>query len=256
MAIKREKLSQFGQRLYDLMGERGCQTPKALAKMLIDAKLVSVKTRGEDIFKNKDNAVGSVEKKIRTHLCAEGPTCLQGEFVNAYCKFFACSADYLFLYTDIRTPNVTIKDMCERMGLSEEAVSRLVEDATDNNSRKRCVLWSKILSSDLYYLVIRDWLMAFDRMYYAIRKEVERDKITEALEHEGGRVALELQCDLEGANNELTSANAAYAGILFNISRSVASFVEYDLTHNLGVSIEEIKKRYAEAFDPMRDYRQ
>ena len=95
MAIKNdENLSRFGQKLLELMGEQGCDTPKALAKKLLEAKLVSVNTRGKDIYKNKDNAVGSIEKKIRNHLHADDATCLQGEFVNAYCKFFDCSADY------------------------------------------------------------------------------------------------------------------------------------------------------------------
>ena len=148
MAIKNdENLSRFGQKLLELMGEQGCDTPKALAKKLLEAKLVSVNTRGKDIYKNKDNAVGSIEKKIRNHLHADDATCLQGEFVNAYCKFFDCSADYLFGYTDIRTPNVEMRKICEVTGLSEEAISRLMKDASDQESVYMCQAWAQILQS-------------------------------------------------------------------------------------------------------------
>ncbi len=51
MAIRNNgDLSLFGQKLLGLMMEKNCDTPKALAKKLLEAKLVSVNTRGKDAF--------------------------------------------------------------------------------------------------------------------------------------------------------------------------------------------------------------
>lgn len=162
MAIRNdENLSPFGQKLLNLMGEQRCDTPKALAKKLLEAKLVSVNTRGKDIYKNKDNAVGSIEKKIRIHLHADDATCLQGEFVNAYCNFFDCSADFLFGYTDIRTPNVEVRKICEITGLSEEAVNCLIEnkqDANGDNTFSCTSWWSELLNGDSFYAIPMSWV--------------------------------------------------------------------------------------------------
>lgn len=162
MAIKNdENLSPFGQKLLNLMGEQRCDTPKALAKKLLEAKLVSVNTRGKDIYKNEDNAVGSIEKKIRIHLHADDATCLQGEFVNAYCNFFDCSADFLFGYTDIRTPDVEVRKICEITGLSEEAVNCLIEnkqDANGDNTFSCTSWWSELLNGDSFYAIPMSWV--------------------------------------------------------------------------------------------------
>ena len=245
MAIKNdETLSAFGQKLLELMKEKECDTPKALAKKLLAAKLVTVNTRGEDIYKNKDNAVGSIEKKIRTHLHAKDAKCLQGEFVNAYCKFFSCSADYLFGYTEIRTPDIEVRKICEITGLSEVVINRLIKDAKSEDTSHNCQAWSQILESDLYYGIVNNWQMAGEQALLAAQKEVEREKIKKELEKAAGPDILDLRADLEGVENAYKSANAAYAGLLFNISRNVSGFVEYSLRSK----IELFKKRFAEAY--------
>ncbi len=54
MSIKNDEgLSGFGQKLMCLMLEKECYTPKALAIKLLESKLVTVKTRGEDVFTYK-----------------------------------------------------------------------------------------------------------------------------------------------------------------------------------------------------------
>lgn len=245
MAIRNdENLSLFGQKLLGLMEERDCDTPKALAKELLEEKLVSVNTRGKNIYRIKDNAIGSIEKKIRIHLHADDATCLQGEFVNAYCKYFGCSADYLFGYTDIRTPDVKIRKICEVTGLSEEVIARLAKDAADSDSSHFCKAWSMILQSSLYRGVVQNWVMAGEQGFIAAQKEAERDKIIKELEKASGPDILDLRADLEGVENAYKSAKAAYAGILFNISRNVSEFIEYSLRQH----IEFIKQRFVEAY--------
>lgn len=245
MAIRNDgDLSLFGQKLLGLMMEKNCDTPKALAKKLLEAKLVSVNTRGKDVFKNKDNAIGSIEKKIRIHLHAADATCLQGEFVNAYCKYFGCSADFLFGYTDIRTPDIEIRKICEVTGLSEGVISRLMKDAADPESNYICEAWSQVLQSDLYHGIVQNWQMAGEQALLAAQKEVERNKLKKELEAASGPDILDLRADLEGVENAYKSANAAYAGLLFNISRNMSGFVEYSLRPK----IELFKERFSEVY--------
>ncbi len=215
MAIRNdENLSMFGQKLLGLMVEHNCDTPKALAKKLLEAKLVSVNTRGKDVFKNRDNAVGSIEKKIRTHLHADDATCLQGEFVNAYCKFFGCSADFLFGYTDIRTSDVNIRETCEITGLSEEAVNCLKENKQVANDSvfSYTSWWSELLEGDSFYAIPMSWLdyagriveiLDIDKRIKAVKKastEVEIDLITNLLlDDENQKTLQKIRRDKEDA---------------------------------------------------------
>lgn len=192
MAIRNDdNLSLFGQKLLRLMMEKNCDTPKALAKKLFEAQLVTVKTRGKDAFKNKNNAVGSIEKKIRTHLHADDAICLQGEFVNAYCQFFGCSADFLFGYTDIRTPDVQIREICDITGLSEDSVNCLKENkqgTNDDNVFSYTSWWSELLNGDSFYAIPMSWLDYARR----IVEILDIDKHIEATEKASAEVELDL----------------------------------------------------------------
>ena len=245
MSIKNDdRLLGFGQKLMCLMLEKECDTPKALAIKLLESKLVTVKTRGADVFKNKENAIGSIEKKIRNHLHSEDATCLQGEFVNAYCKFFGCYADYLFGYTEVRSSNIDIRGICEKTGLSQKAVERLVKCNCNEATIHYCQGWSRILESSLYTGIIDNWQMAGEQAFLAAQKDVERKCLYEERKKASGPDILDIDCDLEGAENAYKSANAAYAGILFNISRNVAGFIEYELQPAVGQFSEQFEKKY------------
>lgn len=245
MSIKNdESLSEFGQRLMNLMLEKECETPKALAIKLLESKLVRVKTRGEDVFKNKDNAIGSIEKKIRTHLHSEDATCLQGEFVNAYCMFFSCSADYLFGYTEVKSSDIDVRGICEKTGLSQKSVERLIQCNSSEMTKHYNRGWARILESSLFTGIIENWQMAGEQALLAAQKDVERKRLYEERKKATGPDALDIDCDLEGAENTYKSANAAYAGILFNISRNVAGFIEYELQPAISQFAEQFEKKY------------
>lgn len=245
MSIKNDEgLSEFGQKLMGLMLEKECETPKALAIKLLESKLVKVKTRGEDVFKNKDNAIGSIEKKIRNHLHSEDATCLQGEFVNAYCMFFCCSADYLFGYTDVKSSDIDVREICEKAGLSQKAVERLIRCNSSEMTKHYNQGWSRILESSLFTGIIENWQMAGEQALLAAQKDVERKRLYEERKKASGPDALDIDCDLEGVENAYKSANASYAGILFNISRNVAGFIEYELQPAVSQFSEQFEKKY------------
>ena len=56
---------------------------------------------------------------------------LNGEYVLAYSRFFGCSSDYILGLTDIRTPNVEIRRICELLGFSEQVVAELMKCQKD-----------------------------------------------------------------------------------------------------------------------------
>ena len=107
-----------------------------------------------------------------------------------------------------------------------------------------CQGWSRILESSLYTGIIDNWQMAGEQAFLAAQKDVERKCLYEERKKASGPDILDIDCDLEGAENAYKSANAAYAGILFNISRNVAGFIEYELQPAVGQFSEQFEKKY------------
>ena len=86
--------------------------------------------------------------------------------------------------------------------------------------------------------------MAGEQALLAAQKEVEREKLKKELDGVSGPDILDLRADIEGVENAYKSANAAYAGLLFNISRNMARFIE----HSLKPKVELFKERFSEAY--------
>lgn len=168
MAIRTENhddLSAFKNRLWALMSVNGYDTPRKLATVLYDANLVSVKSKPNEYTTNEEirkNAIGSVEKKITKHLHETTMTSVQGEYIEAYCTHFQCSADYLFGYTETQTNDPNIRNACTITGLSEKAIRQLYEtlDAETFAASDYHKFWSNLLESDLFLYMPTDWLSA------------------------------------------------------------------------------------------------
>ena len=73
---------------------------------------------------------------------------------------------------------------------------------------------------------------------------MESEKVKKEIEKATGPNVLDIRADLEGVENAYRSANAAYAGLLFNISRNVSGFIEFSLSPK----IELFKERFSEAY--------
>ena len=163
-----EDMSLFCNRLWGLMNNHTPKltTAKELATALYTADLVHVsqKENFNSLEVNRANAIGSVEKKIQAHLRAPSTDHLQGEFVTAYCKFFGCSADYLFGNTDIESGNEDVRHFCECTGLSEKAVKRLIEDIPLDIKKDLIGFWSNVLDSNVFYGIP----MEFHQMCYEL----------------------------------------------------------------------------------------
>lgn len=234
---------KFGDRLLDLMEVKGFSTPKALAVKFYDDKIVKVHSReSTDPFSRRDNAISSIEKKIRVHTRLDKAEKVQGEFILAYCDFFECSADYLLGFTDIKTPNIDVRTICEKTGLCEKAVQKLTESSEENQIYVKC--WSKILKSAIYEGLPNNWLEAGKQLVIEAQNNSKRNAAEWEKQYAGGKGLLSLKEDIEGYEERAASAQAAYYGILFNISRNVTNFIEDDLSQSLTHVKKELEKRF------------
>lgn len=253
MALKNENdVSDFGKKMLALMIEKGCDTPKALATELYNANLVVVNSRSDDVFKKKNNAIGSIEKKIRAHINSNGPECLQGEFVLAYCKYFECNADYLFGFTEVKSNNIEVRKICEGIGLSEGAVCNLVEDVNSEAHERRINSWSMVLESVLFSNIPDKWLEVGKHALSVAKMHAQKKAALLEMEYVSGPDILDLQNDIEGYENQIKEGSAAIEGILFNISRNIANFIENQVNERVKPFqekceiefVEDVKKRY------------
>ena len=123
-----DNMSLFKNRLWKLMDKKGIDSAPGLAAALHDKCLIKVNSREKRRRKTfrhwKKTAWNKSHwKEIQRHLNSDSCERLQGEFVIAYCKFFGCSADYLFGKIECSTHE---KQICHNLtGLSEDAIDIL-----------------------------------------------------------------------------------------------------------------------------------
>jgi hypothetical protein len=216
-------MSLFKNRLWSLMGEE-YGSPKQLAKCLYDAGLVEVKQRENfnDERIDKNNAYGSIEKKIRKHCNLDTAREVQGEFILAYSQFFGCSADYLLGFTDIRTNNMDIQQICEKTKLSEGAVNRII------GSPVQTAWWSKLFETQLFIDLPAGWMHMLQEMHVRYLRQKESkptDVIMSELKDAGKLDQIHfIMHPAFKANVEAETAESAYYGYLAKISSQVTEY--------------------------------
>ena len=160
----------FCNRLWKLMDERKLSTARELAQALYAEGIVPVDSASED----ETSIIGSMTRRIQEHLNLEDTDKLQGRYVKAYCKFFECSADYLFGLSSIKSENPDVIRFCEATGLSEKSVRRLIEDLPEDIKSDLVGFWSNVLESNLFYGVP----LEFHQMCYELGQyRIAQDKI-------------------------------------------------------------------------------
>ena len=240
-----KNLSAFGKRLVDLMGKDGSPDPIDLAKKLYEAKLVTVNSKkDQDIFKKHDNAIESIAKKIRKHINADDPSCLQGEFVIAYCKHFGCSSDYLLGFTDIQTPNINIQELCETTLLSEQAILNFSDDQDHEHHELVSSAWSFILESELFNIIPLTIIDIGTAALYIAQKEAELEATMWEKQFLSGRDLLDLNLDIEGDQQIIASKQREIDGLLSDISDKLANVIR----SCVDVRISQIKPVLNEKF--------
>jgi hypothetical protein len=213
------------------MEKNNIKTVKELATALYEAGLVVVKQKANDNSDevNKNNAIGSVEKKIQTHLVADNPDRLQGEYVIAYCKFFGCSADYLFGRTEIISGNDNVRRFCESTGLSEKAVKRLIEELPEEAKAELTQWWSEVLESNLFYGLPMEWhSMCYELgQYYSAQNRISSiHKVADMMDSSDTYVATMKAMMTENYKKEAKPHATAYLYHRSSVIENLTMFLE------------------------------
>lgn len=116
-------------------------------------------------FKQRSNAIGSIEKQVAKHLNHDDVDILKGNFVLAYCDLFQCSPDFLFGYTNTMTNVSYIRTFCEKTNLSEDSVQVLL----NLTNPKTCSWLSKdyafIINSILLCNEFKEFVIQLNSLY-------------------------------------------------------------------------------------------
>ncbi len=193
----------FGETLTGLMNEQGYTSAMKLAESLYDHPLCFdiIRPRGMDrrAFNDTDRKkdLKSIARSIQRHM-APGIEAyhVQSDYLLAYSIIFNCSLDYLFGKIEEPYPNLEIKDISEKTGLSYKAVENLMskkeidveeylsvlnhydilnpfpgwehsfdEDGFLNSVCCYSSFWSDLLESNMYEEIPRNWYRTACALY-------------------------------------------------------------------------------------------
>lgn len=167
----------------------------------------------------------------------QGKTLPSADALFNICEILECDADYLLGRIDHRTH--ALNEICELTGLSEVAVSRLMESKrTEEISQTDC--WSFLMGSDVYYGLPRDWVALSNELFIEIQKECELKALQWEEDYLIGPDRMDLQLDMEGIKTAVDSHRAAFYGLLYNISRNIANYIE----ENVQSSYQLFREQY------------
>lgn len=228
MALRNdESISSLGRRLFALMDEKHIESPKELAKQLYDGGFVHVKTRENfnDQDRDRNNAILSVEKKIVRHIKSGVISDSQGEYILAYSRFFGCSADFILGLANIRTPDVGVRNICEKLGLSEKTVISLINANTEKgNPCAAC--WSLLMESTLFTSVPHDIISMGKELQLFYQHEGKVKALERERNKKTGPDLMDINLDIEGEEQQMDSSRSAFYGLLSKTSRNFEEIIE------------------------------
>lgn len=129
-----DDMSIFRNRIIFLMQENNIGSSKALAQKLYETNIITKMLPSNSLYKLKTS---TIDKTIQKHLQdgnvpKELPDSLNAKYIQAYASVFNCSVDFILGNTHIQSPDPCIRDLCNRTGLNEKAVSTLLKMTDDN----------------------------------------------------------------------------------------------------------------------------
>lgn len=113
--------------LYDSMeinadpNERGWSSK--VSRQFFDRKIIEYTNPDNDEEQRKQRS--SVAHMLRQHMTVTDVSVISGLWLSRYCRFFKCSAAYLF--GEISLPTIEQTDVCKATGLSPVAVKEMID---------------------------------------------------------------------------------------------------------------------------------
>lgn len=210
--MNKEKLSlKMGERLRKLRKSRGLSYERLQAA-------ISEKY-GVEI--SKDSLI-NYEVSDENHTKRFKNNGMRVEYLRYFSDFYHVSADYLLALSDIKATDSTTRDICEKTGLSEHTISRLMQD--DKRNR-----WAEVIDQLLLHPGLLEALhiyLFFDVDYFSTMDSNDRKKAvilrtdTKGMEKHGvpvyphmmdSALMLEVQRELSDIRKRLKKARADHA---------------------------------------------
>ena len=198
-------MPKLGQRLMGLEREERLETPAEIAQTLYERFYELVKPgerknkNGKNV-KSQENDIKAIIKTVQSHLNEEDAYNVQSKFMYAYSQLFDCSIDYLYGITEVKRQDMDIRQICEKTGLSEQAVINIVENCHDDPEVfSMTIWWSKLLEDDAFYRIPMDWStyshlvlegQDLQKKINAIDLALKKTKLDETL-----KIMQEMRCD-------------------------------------------------------------
>lgn len=143
-------------------------------------------------------------------------------------QYFHVSTDYLLGLTDVKTPDIDIRAICEKTGLSEEAIQNIF-DARNNEPRnkfKRMPVLNSILETWSFFSLlskIAQFIIAND---YAVKKQALLDddffnnvESLEKKEYEISGISEEIFRDVSPHDVLLFQLHNQFEGIIHEVTK-------------------------------------
>ena len=115
----------FGRKLFLLGEKNGLIGPPQIAEALFEneecRKILNKKTY------NAKNEKKWIARSVQAHMDKEEVYGVDGKYLLAYSVLFNCSMDYLYGVIDEEYPNMEVRDICKKTGLSSQSVKNLME---------------------------------------------------------------------------------------------------------------------------------
>jgi len=192
-------MTVFRNRIISLMREKSINSSQALAKKMVETGCVTRTRPSGTVLQLK---VSSLDKKIQKHL-QEGfkpnelPDSLNAKHVQAYAKAFGCSVDFILGNTFVHSLDPCVRDLCNRTGLKEQAISQFLKMTDDrfafrtlrmSPEEAREILNSLLISKETTEMIrcIGETAYAFQKdtstIFDELEKDIGKDRIEKALE--------------------------------------------------------------------------
>ena len=133
-----------------------------------------VKIRKHKEHTNPYEEVEAIRRNIQNHLTQDKyyeAWKVPSQYMYAYSIILDCSLDYLYGTSEIMSSDLEVADICQKTGLSEDAVNCLVEnmpeddaDPDEENVFSYTSWWSNLLCGDSYYAIPISWFSYASRI--------------------------------------------------------------------------------------------
>lgn len=195
MSFKTMELDQFtgfGQRLMMVARLRGYGDSTKLAKAIYTnddyRKKVIIRKVSNSSKKNNPGMYGEEDKirrLVQKHFSCTNVNQVPHQYLEVYSELLDCSMDYLYEKTKVISSDLSIADICNKTGLTEEAVNNLCSEK--NIDVKIAWWWSELLSGESFFEFPLSWMKYAERIVQLkdMDKKIQAiDKASEKMEED------------------------------------------------------------------------